>query len=32
MHIMYIGIKLLKRHNAFSFAPGNLEIRCECMT
>ena len=21
----------MKWHNAFSYAPGNLEIRCECM-
>ena len=24
--------KWLKWHNAFSYASGNLDIRCECMT
>ena len=32
MHVRYIGEIALKWHNAFSYARGNLEIMCECMT
>ena len=32
MHIYILYNFFLKWHNAFSYALGNLEVRCECMT
>ena len=32
MHFIYIGMKMVEMAEFISCAPGNLEIRCECMT
>ena len=31
MHIDILYKRFWKWHNAFSYALGNLEVRCECM-